>query len=171
MNSVKLSLYRLLVTWLPETSCFWLKAALLRWCGARVGRNVRICSSAMIVGVGNLEIGDDVWIGSRCFLSLSAPAGVIIGSHVDIGPEVMFLTGSHEIDPTGDHIGGKGTAAPVSIGSGSWLGARTTILPGVMLASKTITAAGSVVTKSCETPKVLLAGLPAQAKKGLDDAK
>jgi maltose O-acetyltransferase len=84
---------------------------------------------------------------------------------VDLGPEVMILTGSHEIDLEGEHIGGEGTAASVTIGNGCWLGARAMILPGVTLADKTLVAAGSVVTKSVDVPCSLVAGVPAEVKK------
>lgn len=165
MNSFKLYLYHLITLVLPESRCFGLKNAMLRWAGAKIGENVRIYSSAHIIGTGALVIGEDVHIGGKCFISPIAPASITIGSHVDIGPEVMLITGSHEIDPAGEHIGGKGATASVSIGSGSWLGARATILPGVTLPEKTLVAAGSVVTKSSEAPCTLLAGVPARIKK------
>ncbi len=140
---------------------------LLRWAGATIGKNVRINSSAVFGGNGELVVGDDVWIGARDVLCPTAPARIVIGSHVDLGPDVMLLTGSHEIDLEGEHIGGKGMAASVSIGNGCWLGARVTILPGVTLADKTLVAAGAVVTKSVDVPCSLVAGVPAVAKKNL----
>lgn len=151
--------------WLPESRFFGLKASMLRWCGAMVGKNVRIASSAVIAGDGVLEIGDDVWIGAGDRISPTGTASVKIGSHIDFGPEVMILTGSHEIDPDGEHIGGKGISRDVVISDGCWLGARAVILPGVRLAERIMVAAGSVVTKPCETPKSLLAGVPAAVKK------
>lgn len=165
MNSLKLYLYSLLSHLLPGSRGYAIKNALLRWAGVKVGANVRIYSSARFLGTGTLEIGDDVQIGPDVLLYPNPDGAITIGSHVDIGPRVTIITGSHEIDPSGDHIGGKGTAAPVTIGSGSWLGARATILPGVTLPPKTIVAAGSVVTKSSEAPCALLAGVPANVKK------
>jgi len=79
----------------------------------------------------------------------------------------MILTGTHEITPLGEHIGGKGSGADVFIAAGSWLGARSTILSGVKLGPKTLVAAGAVVTKSCEESCVLLAGVPACVKRQL----
>ena len=140
---------------------------LLRWAGAKVGKNVRINSSAVFSGNGGLIVGDDVWIGAGDVISPIAPARIAIGSHIDFGPGVMIVTGSHEIDLEGEHIGGKGTAASVSIGNGCWLGARATILPGVALAEKTLVAAGAVVTKSVDVPCSLVAGVPAEIKKRL----
>ena len=137
---------------------------LLRWAGAKLGKNVRINSSAVFSGNGGL-IGDDVWIGAGDVISPVAPAIITIGSHVDFGPGVMIITGSHEVDLEGEHIGGKGKAASVVIGNGCWLGARAMILPGVTLADKTLVAAGAVVTKSVDVPCSLVAGVPAEIKK------
>lgn len=165
MKSFRLWIYRLLTWWLPETRCFGWKAFLLRWAGATVGKNVRINSSAVFGGNGELVVGDDVWIGARDVICPTAPARIVIGSHVDLGPEVMMLTGSHEIDLVGEHVGGNGTAASVFVGNGCWLGARVMILPGVTLAEKTLVAAGAVVTKNVDAPYSFVAGIPAVVKK------
>lgn len=165
MKSLLLWIYSLIVHLLPETRCFGLKAFLLRRCGARIGRNVRINSSVRILGTGRLDIGDDVWLGAGVFLSPVGDAAITIGSHCDFGPQVMVLTGSHEIDPGGEHIGGRGTAQSVTIGAGSWLGARATVLPGVTLPVKTVVASGAVVTRGTAAEKTLLAGVPATARK------
>ena len=167
MKPFRLWIYRLLTWWLPETRCFGWKRVLLRWAGATIGKNVRINSSAIFGGNGTLIIGDDVWIGGGDVISPVSSARIVIGSHVDFGPQVMVITGSHEVDTQGDHIGGKGMALDVVIGSGCWLGARSIILPGVSVADKTVIAAGAVVTKSVEEIGTLVAGVPAVLKKRL----
>lgn len=165
MNSFRLYLYSQIVRWLPETRFFGLKVKLLRWCGATIGENVRICSSATFIGVGQLTIGNDVWIGPRCFMLPNEKATIQIGSHIDIAPHVTILTGSHKIEPEGDHIGGEGYSASVVVGDGCWLGARSMLLPGVTLKQKTIVAAGAVVTKPVDEGMVLVAGVPAKVVK------
>ena len=165
MNTSRLCVYRILTAILPETRLFAFKVAMLRWCGAKIGNNVRISSSARFYGGGELVIGDDVWVGSGCYIHPVQKALVKIGSCCDLGPEVMILTGSHEIDASGAHIAGKGAAADVEIGDGSWLGARSTVLPGVLLPRKTLVAAGSIVTKPFAEEQSLLAGVPAQIKR------
>lgn len=167
MNSMKLYIYSLIARLLPESRGYAIKNALLRWAGAKIGTNVRIYSSAKILGTGALIIGDDVHVGPGVFLMPVAPAAITLGSHIDIGPQVTILTGSHEVDPSGEHIGGKGTTASVSIASGSWICARATILPGVSLLPKTLVAAGAVVTRTPEkvAAPILLAGIPAAIKK------
>lgn len=165
LRPIRLWLYKVFVKWLPETRLFGLKSALLRWAGAKVGRNVRINSSATFLGNGALDIGDDVWVGVECLFVSSSPAKITIGPHCDIGPRVTFLTGSHTITPEGEHIGGVGYNSPVTVGSGCWVGARSLILPGVSIADKTIVAAGAVVAKSCGEKCSLIAGVPGKVVK------
>lgn len=167
LSPFRLWLRKLIICWMPETRFFGFKAASLRWCGAEIGKNVRINSSAAFFGNGRLTIGDDVWIGAGDVISPCAPAEVVIGSHVDLGPQVMILTGSHRIDPEGEHVGGVGFSASVHIADGCWLGARSTILPGVALAPKTLVAAGSMVVRSVDDSLSLVAGVPAVVKKKL----
>lgn len=165
MNVARLYVYSLITRWLPETRFFELKARLLRWCGAEVGKNVRINSSVKVIGTGQLVIGDDVWIGANCFFSPVGTAQIRVGNHVDIAPECTIITGSHYVDVDGEHIGGQGVSASVRIDDGCWLGARALVLPGVFLAKKTLVAAGAVVTKSVDISCCLLAGVPAEVKK------
>lgn len=167
LSPFRLWVYRLLVHNLPETRFFKVKVALLRWAGAQIGENVRINSSAVFLGNGGLVIGNDVWIGAQNFISPIAPVAIVIGSYVDFGPQVTVITGSHEIDPEGEHIGGKGFASGISIADGCWIGARSLLLPGVSLPRKTLVAAGAVVTRSVASEQCLVGGVPAVVKKVL----
>ena len=169
MNPTRLWIYGLLTRWMPETRLFALKVRLLRWCGAQVGENVRVCSSAVIRGNGRLVIGNDVWIGSEDYLSPVGEAVIRIGDCCDLAPRVTILTGTHEVNSAatpggGYHVAGKGKALGVSVGNGCWLCAASVILPGVSLADRTLVAAGAVVTRSMPTPNRLVAGIPAQEK-------
>ena len=56
---------------------------------------------------------------------------------------------------------------PVIIGNNVWIGANTTILPGVTIGDFSVVAAGSVVTKDVPSG-VLVAGVPAEIKKHLN---
>lgn len=167
MRTSGLWLYGIATRLLPETRFFGLKAWLLRRCGARVGKNVRISSSARFFGTGSLAIGDDVWIGSGNFIHSTHGASIVVGSCCDLGPDVMVLTGTHQVDSSGAHVAGRGMSADVEIGDGCWLGARSLILPGVKLPDKTLVAAGSVVAKSPIRKQMLVAGVPAIEKHAL----
>ena len=165
MKSTGLWIYRVLVALLPESRCYRFKNFLLRLAGAKIGKNVRIYSSAFITGVGGLEIGDDVHVGTQVTISSAAPGMVRIGSHVDIGPGAVIFSGTHEIDVAGEHVAGEGVAKSIFIGDGCWIGARAVILPGVELPRKTVVAAGAVVIGSIKEELSLVAGVPATVRK------
>ena len=81
MREYRLHLYRLLSILLPEMSCNSIKRGMLRWCGATVGKNCRICSSALISGSGNLTIGDEVYIGSKVVIRAAEGSSIHIGNY------------------------------------------------------------------------------------------
>lgn len=164
MRSIVQSFIKLVFPLLPETRCFALKRSMLRWAGAKVGRNVKVCSSVMIVGAGELEIGDNTWIGHRCLISASS--SVRIGKNVDIAPNVFIGNGTHGITPDRDRIADVECSRDVEVGDGCWLCAGSMVLPGVSLGAKCVVAAGSVVTRSFG-PMKLLAGVPACIKREL----
>ena len=59
MNGIGLYLVGHIIRLLPDTHCFGIKRCLYRMAGVQIGRNVRICSSAVISGDGHLSIGDN----------------------------------------------------------------------------------------------------------------
>jgi acetyltransferase-like isoleucine patch superfamily enzyme len=164
MKTARLHLARVVFRVLPETRCFGLKAWLLRWCGAQVGRNVRVCSSVTILGGGDLSFGDDVWVGHGTFIF--SGSAIRIGSCVDIGPQVYIGTGTHELDLSGSHAAGPVKQADVEIGAGVWLCARAVVLPGVTIGTKAVVAAGAVVTQDVPD-RCLVGGVPARVLKTL----
>lgn len=164
MRSIVQYLNKFIFPLLPETKCFSLKRGLLRLSGAKIGSNVRICSSVMIIGAGELTIGDNTWVGHRCLISASS--SIKIGKNVDIAPNVYIGNGTHEITPDKERIASIELAKDIVIGDGCWLCANVTILPGVTIGDKCVVAAGSVVTKSYGN-MILLAGVPADIKKNI----
>lgn len=126
---------------LPETRCFGLKRALLRFCGAKVGKNVRINSSAVFSGGGLLEIGDNTWIGPQCFIYASS--SIKIGSDVNMAPRCVVLNGSHKIDYDGPSVAGEGITEDVVIGDGCWVCTNSTILGSSAIGCRSVVAACS----------------------------
>jgi acetyltransferase-like isoleucine patch superfamily enzyme len=149
---------------LPDTRLFGLKAWMLRRAGVVVGQGVRVCSSVVVGGCGAVEIGADTWVGHES--RIYSGSRVRIGACVDIGPQVFIATGTHEIDPAGEHVAGRGVDREVAIGDGAWLGARALILPGVTVGRKAVVAAGAVVTRDVPDG-CLAAGVPAVVKRRL----
>lgn len=164
LNPKKLYLYNIICKILPISKCFGFKARMLRWCGARIGTNVRICSTAQISGCGELSIGDNTWVGSETIISSGAT--IHIGANVDIGPRVCIVTGSHEIDPIGVHSAGPGYNSDLYIKDGVWIGAGSILVPAPkntirIIGKKTVIAAGSVVTTNAKDYSII-AGVPAR---------
>lgn len=166
MKSIFRYIMGLIMPLLPETRCFGFKCWLLKRTGAKVGKNVRICSSALFVGTGHLEIGNNTWIGHRCIISTSS--SIKIGSDCDIAPNVYIGNGTHQITPDRKRIADIEISEDIIIGNGCWLCAGSMVLPGVTIQEKSVVAAGAVVTKSQSENMILLAGIPARIKKHLN---
>lgn len=111
-----------------------------------------------------LRIGDGSYLNTGCLISTHG--GVTLGDSVYLGPGVAILTASHEIGGH-DHRAGADTAAPVVIGSGTWIGARAVILPGVTIGEGVVVGAGAVVTRDCEADGVYV-GSPARRVRDLE---
>lgn len=168
MNSLRLFIVNKLLSLFPETRAFEFKRILYRWAGVNVGENVRICSSVKILGIGELNVHDNTWIGPGTVIFCSSK--ITIGANCDIAPCVYIGDGTHKIDLDGDRIAGEDTSDSITIGDGCWLCVNCTILPGVVLGSKCVVAAGAVVTESSDDMK-LLAGIPAKPVKDLKNVR
>jgi len=159
LNSKKLFFYNFLSKFIPETSAFAFKRVMLRWCGAQVGENVRICSSTTFLGIGELIVGADTWIG-HCSLII-ASSKIIIGEKVDIAPKVYIGTGTHFSNFDGDRCAGTGVNKDITIGDGCWIGACATVLPGVTIGKMTVIGAAALVNK-CLPERITAVGVPAK---------
>lgn len=105
-------------------------------------------------------------VGEGCrilsFVVSSEPELITIGDRVTISSDVLFIT--H--DGTGwlfrDGQGGRHYwLAPITIGDDVFVGARVTLLPGVVVGDRCVVAAGSVVTRSVPAGSVV-GGNPAR---------
>ena len=155
----------LFLYFLPPTHLFQFRRSILRYAGIKLGNGVAICGHGFIYGRGEVIIGEGSWISPGTIIRTHPDAPIKIGAQCDIGPCVDFITGGHEIADA-DRRAGRGTALPIEIGDGCWIGARSVILGGVRIGAGSVIAAGSVVTR--DIPKnVLAAGVPAKVKKNL----
>ena len=132
--------------------------------GTGLGKNVRICSSASILGSGRLVVGDNTWIGHQVLFIASS--NIIIGKAVDIGPRVYIGTGTHEINPNESGSAGVGINKDVVIEDGVLVGVGSIIFPGVTIGAKSVIAAGAVVTENVPTHTVV-GGVPARVLRSL----
>ena len=167
MNSKKLFIYNLLRLFLPSTKFFNIKSSLLRWCGAKVGHNVRIVSSVKFQLSGPLEIGDNTWIGHDVLI-VGGNSKISIGSNCDIAPRVLFVSGSHKLNKVNDNkIAGEGYSEEIMIGDGCWVCAGVSVLGGSNIGKNSIIAAGSVCRGSVRDG-ALYGGVPIKLIRLLD---
>lgn len=163
----RLLVARLLLWPLPMHVGGRVRVRIMRLIGFHIGHGTVMADMPALTGgkdlYRHLTIGPDCWFNVGCFFDLAAP--IDIGKNVSFGHQVIVLTNSHEIGPP---TGRASTlcARPVTIGSGTWLGARVTILPGVNIGVGVVVAAGSVVHEDVP-PNTLVAGTPARIVKSL----
>lgn len=101
-----------------------------------------------------------IQLGSRVFLN--AGSTILAREQVTVGDDVAIAIDAIVMDS--DHHGLEGRAprtVPVSIGDGSWIGARAIVLPGVTVGHRAVVAAGAIVTRDVPDD-TLVAGQPAR---------
>lgn len=133
-----------------------------------VGIDAQTCRiySGAFIGSKNVSIGRRVFINHNVFIDSSAR--VEIGDGVSFGMNVSIITSSHQIGSS-EQRAGTGTAAPVRIGKGTWLGAHVKVQPGVTIGPGCVIGSNSLVTKDC-APNGLYIGTPAKRVRDLNEA-
>lgn len=104
----------------------------------------------------NISLGNNFYANHN--LVILDAAEVSIGHNVFLGPNVGIYTSGYPLD-TGRRNAGLEYANPVTIGSNVWIGAGTSILPGISVGDDTVVGAGSVVNRDLP-PGVVAAGNP-----------
>ena len=110
----------------------------------------------------NIKIGKKVFINSGC--CFQDQGGIELGDGCLIGHQTVIATLNHDLDP--DRRGGM-LPAKVVIGKNVWVGAHSTILPGVTVGDNAVVAAGAVVTRDVPANSVV-AGVPAKVIKFIE---
>lgn len=150
---------------LPPSRMFALRRALLRLAGIDIGIDACVCGGGWIYGRGQLSIGQGTWLSPGTVFHTHADVVILIGDRCDIGPGVHFIPGGHLIG-TARRRAGPGTAKPIRVGNGTWIGAGTQILGGAEIGEGSVIAAGAVVTRDIPA-NTLAAGVPAKVKREL----
>lgn len=122
-------------------------------------RNCVIANSAKIY------VGINALVG-RPGAYIQGAGKVYIGNYVQLAPNVGILSSNHDL-----YDQRKSNNEKVEIGDYCWIGMNSVVLPGVILGTRTIVAAGSVVTKSFEEGFCIIAGSPAKVIRRLDPNK
>lgn len=128
---------------------------LLRLFGAKIGRGVRIRSSAKFWQPWKFSIGDFSWIDES--VSVYSVDRIIIGANAVVSEGAFICTASHDVASETFNLATK----PITIGDGAWVASRAIVLPGVTIGEGAVVAAGAVVTKDVE-PWTVVGGNPAK---------
>ncbi|MGB2926533.1 MAG: putative colanic acid biosynthesis acetyltransferase [Limnothrix sp.] len=142
-----------------------LKVFLLRLFGATIGQGVRIKPGVRVKFPWRLVIGDYVWLGEDAWIDNLAL--ITIGDHVCISQNVYLCTGNHDWSVPEFSL----KTQAITIETGSWLAARSSVAPGVTVGKGAILALGSVALRSIE-PMGIYQGNPAAfvKQRSLEDA-
>lgn len=136
-----------------------------------IGVGVRILRDFTGRFYGVVSIGQNTFINRGCYIACREE--VEIGSNCLIGEYVSIHDENHVISREERPLLDKGyTTSPIKIGNNVWIGAKATILPGVIIGSNAVVGANSVVTKSVP-PNTVVAGAPARVLRAInyDDHK
>ncbi|WP_242928047.1 WcaF family extracellular polysaccharide biosynthesis acetyltransferase [Pontibacter vulgaris] len=134
------------------------KVYLLRLFGAKVGNGVVIKPSVNIKYPWLLRIGNHVWIGEEVWIDNLAQ--IELDDNVTLSQGAMLLTGSHDYTKeTFDLLVGE-----ITLETGSWIGAKAIVCPGITCGSHSVLAAGSVATRNL-APYTIYQGNPAEPKR------
>lgn len=146
------------------TRKFEIKRKLLNSIGYSIGENTKIVGPIEVFGT--LTIGKNCWVGKN--FKVNGNGVVIIGDNCDIAPEVTFQTGGHLIG-SAKRRAGEGIVLSQSVGSGTWIGGRTTILGNTNIGAGCVIAGCACVTQDV-ADNSLVGGVPAKLIRRLDDS-
>jgi acetyltransferase-like isoleucine patch superfamily enzyme len=142
----KLGINKIMHFLMRETPSPEMRSFILRYLGAKVDKSAKISYDFLLFDASKAE-------------------NLVIGKNVAVGPRVTMITHSDPSPSELEKLYPK-IDKPIIIEENVWIGANTTILPGVRIGKFSIIAAGAVVTK--DVPSfTIVAGVPARTIKKL----
>lgn len=132
---------------------------LLKSIAPRCGENVSIHSNVYLLSPNKISIGDNVSIHPMCYID--ATGEIEIGSDVSIAHGATILSSTHNYSSVDVPIKNQGiTLKKTMICNDIWIGAKATILYGVLINDGAIIAANSVVRRNVDRNRIV-GGIPA----------
>ena len=138
------------------------KKKFLRFCDTSECR-----PGSYFIACSKISIGENVVIrpGTMLFADprVDSDGCITIEDNAMVGSGVHIYVANHKYNTKGVNIINQGhcSARSVVLRKGCWVGANSTILPGVEIGSRSVVGAGSVVTKDVP-PNTVYAGNPAR---------
>ena len=136
--------------------------------GIRIGNNASFGKNCIVECTGNMKflgrgliIGNHVGIGSGSFLGCAG--GVEIQDDTIIGNYVSFHSENHNYSEEDIPIRLQGVNHQgIKVGKNCWIGAKVTILDGVVIEDGCIIAAGALLRKGVYSADSIYGGVPAK---------
>ena len=151
-----------LTAWFPNSVIFYrLRGMLARPFLGFCGSNFRINRNIEFLNASSITIGKNVYIGAGCvFLAIG---DIQIGDEVMFGPYVVVTSGKHT-KVHGSYRHGPEEKAAITIGTGTWIGAHTTIVGGANIGKGCVIGCNAAVTRGNIPDNAFAAGVPAKVK-------
>lgn len=125
-------------------------------------KGIRVHPTASIRNAKNIYIGENSHININCVVWPGQDSKVILGDNLLMGPGVSIQAANHGTFKDEPMTFQERTQKDIVIGNDCWLCSNVTVTAGVHLADGCVVAAGAVLTKSCDEPYAILAGIPAK---------
>ena len=117
--------------------------------------------SIIFYGDGQIEIGENSYIGRYSSIQVSKGAKVKIGKNVAISHYVMIYTENNIADQDFNILPRKTKTANVEIGDACWIGTKVFIKEGVKIGNNCVIGAHSVVVSDIPDNSIC-SGIPAK---------
>lgn len=148
-----------LTGWLPDvTAVCRFRGLLLKPCFRRCGSNLQVQRDVEIKAPYWVEIGRDVLIAQGCWIN----GLVAIDDEAMLAPYVV-VSGANHSPAEGSYRFAPPELGLIHIGRGSWIGAHSTITPGVTIGAGAVLGAGGVATRDVPNGTVAC-GVPARPR-------
>jgi putative colanic acid biosynthesis acetyltransferase WcaF len=142
--------------WSPQPAYAW-RRMLLRLFGAQVGKGVIIRQTARVTYPWKVVFGEHCWVGDHAEIYSLSP--ITIGRHAVVSQKSYLCGATHDHhDLTFPLVGG-----PIVIGDEAWVAADCFVAPGVTIGRGSIIGARSTVLRDVPDA-VIAAGYPAEVK-------
>jgi maltose O-acetyltransferase len=153
----------MLTSWFPSSVTFYrIRGFLARPFFGSCGENFRINRNVTFYNASSIRIGKNVYVAMGCvFLAMG---DIEIGDEVMFGPYVVVTAGKHTKADASYRFAPE-ERAPIKIGSGTWVGAHTTIAGGALIGSGCVIGCNAAVTRGIIPDNALAVGVPAVVKR------
>ncbi|GBD69208.1 hypothetical protein TEHN7118_2014 [Tetragenococcus halophilus subsp. halophilus] len=140
-----------------------LRYILLKGIAKKCGDNVSVHQNVYLLSPENMELGKNISIHPMCYLD--ATGGLVIGDEVSLAHGVTVMSTTHSYEDMDVPIKYQPISLKKTILKNNiWVGAKSTVLAGVIINDGVVVGASSVVTKIINK-NFIVVGSPAKVLK------